>query len=93
MIVEFGTISDEISLHDLIILSTSSLLGTGFMFPIDLYSCFALANQSSYHSWILSLNSLFQTTSGACTYLVQPPGMIPFSIWELVSIFLTSSVK
>ena len=53
---------------------------------MSIYSCFALAHQS-YCSWILSLNGLFQTTSGACTYLVQPPGMIIVSILKLASIF------
>ena len=90
---EFVTISVEISSHNLIIDSTTSLLGSGFVFPEARYSCFALANQSSYRSLILSLNGLFQTTCGAGTYLIQPPGKITVSIFELASVYLASPVK
>ena len=43
--MEFATIYIEISSHDLIIYSTASLTGIGFMFLIAVHSYLLLANQ------------------------------------------------
>lgn len=90
--IKFATASFETVSHDLIIHSTTSLLGTGLMFSAAVYSCFPFVNQSSYNSRTLPLKGLFQASS-TCTHLVQPPGTKTVSILELVSVFLILAVK
>ena len=52
-------------------------LGGAFKFPAAVPSWIpTFASHSSYFSVQDALNGLFQLTSGACMYLVQPPGTI-----------------
>ena len=53
------------------------LLGGSFKFPAAVSSCIPIVpSHSSYFSVQEALNGLFQLTSGAWMYLVQPPGTI-----------------
>lgn len=71
---------------------TISLQGVARMFPTaakEWVSQVSPAVHSSYFSVTFALKGLFQTTSGAWMYFVQPPGMIKGSIFDVRSSCLT----
>ena len=65
--MDLANVSLDMSCQDLITHSTTSLLGTGFIFPASIYSCFLFASQSydggfydQSISWGLLLNLFSQ---------------------------------
>ena len=71
---------------------TISLRGGACMFPAAVKEWASPAIHSSYFSVTFALNGLFQSTSGAWMYFVQPPGMIKGSIFDVRSSCLTVSI-
>ena len=71
---------------------TILLQGRARMFPAAVKEWASPAIHSSYFSVTFALNGLFQTTSGAWMYFVQPPGMIKGFIFDVRSSCLTASI-
>ena len=73
---DFAINSTDMDSQEFKIYSTTLRLSAVFIFPSAGYSRLSLASQSSYCSVTCALNGLFYDTSGACMYLVHPPGII-----------------